>query len=64
MDDRLLIVRETPLRDLIGLARDAADELRGRDTTCALAKAIDGVTSEVATDACEPARLTRDIARV
>lgn len=61
MDDRLLIVRETPLRDLIVLARDAADVLRHNDETCALAKAIDGVTSEVATDACEPARLTRDI---
>ena len=64
MDDRLLIVRETPLRDLIGLARDAADALRHDDTTCSLAKALDGVTSEVATDACEPARLTRDISHV
>ena len=33
MDDRLLIVREIPLRDLIGLARDAADALRHGDET-------------------------------
>lgn len=64
MDERLTIVRDAPLRDLIGLARDAADALRHIDGMCPLAKAIDGAAAEVAADAHEPARLVRDVAQV
>lgn len=60
-DERLLIVREGPLRDLIFLAREAADALRDRNHDDPLARSIDGATAQVAIDISEPARL-RDVA--
>ena len=57
MDDRLLIVREVPLRDLIDLSRQAADALRDRIPDDPLARALDGVVAEVSTDTHEAARL-------
>lgn len=48
MATRLVIVRDRPVRDLIVLARDAADALRDRPGFDALVRALDGSTAEVA----------------
>lgn len=60
MEDRLLVTREIPLRDLIALGREAAEMLRGRGADsheAALADALNGAAVQVATDIHEPARL-------
>lgn len=50
MSTRIVIVRDRPVRDLIFLAREAADILRINPAHDALARAIDGSTAEVATE--------------
>lgn len=50
MSTRIVIVRDRPVRDLIFLAREAADILRGLPAHDALARALDGSTAEVATE--------------
>lgn len=60
MEDRLLVTRERPLRDLVALAREAADRLRrcGADAQdTAIADALVGAAGQIAVDIHEPARL-------
>lgn len=55
--DPYVVVRATPLRDLVALARDAADKLRDRGADAqdlALADALTGATAEIVTDMAEP----------
>lgn len=48
METRIVIVRDRPVRDLIFLAREAADLLRDRPDVDALVRCLDGATAEVA----------------
>jgi hypothetical protein len=60
MDERLIITRDRPLRDLIALGREAAAILRDRGADArnlALADALDGAAADVAVDISEPARI-------
>lgn len=58
MDERYVVVRPTPVRDLVDLSRQAALLLRDRGADAqdmALSDAILGASAEVATDLAEPA---------
>lgn len=57
MADKYVVVREQAARDLIDLARHAADVLTDRIVNpgdAALADALNGAAAEVATDIAEP----------
>lgn len=48
METRIVIVRDRPVRDLIFLAREAADLLRNQPGADVLVRCLDGSTAEVA----------------
>ena len=55
MDDGYVIVRNGALRDLLDLARRAADEINLREPGSALASCMNGAVGEILTDLTEPA---------
>lgn len=58
MDERYVVVRPTPVRDLVDLSRQAALVLRDRlndPVEMALSDALLGASAEVASDLAEPA---------
>lgn len=54
MDDGYVIVRLGALRDLIDLARTAADQLADREPDGPLVRCLRGAVAEVVTDLAEP----------
>lgn len=56
--DRQIAVRERPTRDLVVLARDAADAIRDLPGLAPLADALDGTTAEVIIDLYRAADVT------